>query len=86
MVETCTILTTEANEVLRPVHDRMPVILHTEDYELWLADDARKMGLMKELLRPYPSSEMVSYPVSTLVNNTHNLGVNLLKPIQLNSA
>src|SRR4051812_30295235 len=49
MLETCTILTTEANEVLRPVHDRMPVILHTEDYELWLADDARKIDLAKEL-------------------------------------
>lgn len=86
LLETCTILTTEANEVLRLVHDRMPVILHPEDYELWLADDARKIDLMKELLRPYPSSEMVSYPVSTLVNNIHNVGTDLLKPVQINSA
>lgn len=85
-LETCTILTTEANEVLRLVHDRMPVILHPGDYELWLEDDARNVDLMKELLRPYPSSEMVSYPVSTLVNNTSNYGAELLNPVQLNSA
>jgi putative SOS response-associated peptidase YedK len=85
VLETCTILTTEANEVLRPVHDRMPVILHPEDYEMWLANDARKIDLMKELMRPYPSSEMVSHPVSTLVNNTSNVGAELLNPVQLNS-
>ena len=86
VLETCTILTTEANKVLRPVHNRMPVILHPEDYEMWLADDARKIDLIKELLRPYLSSEMISYPVSTLVNNAFNVGTDLLIPIHLNSA
>ena len=86
MLETCTILTTEANEILRPVHDRMPVILRPEDCDLWLDEDVRKLDLRKDLLRPYPSSEMVSYPVSTLVNNTHKVGADLLKPLQINSA
>jgi len=54
-VESCTILTTEANEVLRPVHDQMPVILHPDDYEMWLEADERKIDLIKEFLQPYPA-------------------------------
>jgi len=38
VINSCTILTTDANDPLRPVHDRMPVILHPEDYELWLGE------------------------------------------------
>jgi putative SOS response-associated peptidase YedK len=60
---TCSILTTEANEVLSPVHQRMPVILHPDDYELWLDEDVRKQDLRKELLLPYPASEMTGSPV-----------------------
>jgi putative SOS response-associated peptidase YedK len=86
VLETFTILTTNANEILMPVHDRMPVILHLEDYALWLDKDSRKQDLRKELLRPYPPSEMESYPVSTLVNNMNNVGAELLNPAQLNSA
>jgi putative SOS response-associated peptidase YedK len=86
VLETCTILTTEANEVLRPVHDRMPVILHPEDYDLWLDDEPRKLGLMIELLHPYPSSEMVSHPVSTAVNSTNNTGAELMSPLNVHLA
>jgi putative SOS response-associated peptidase YedK len=68
-LETCTILTTEANEKARNIHDRMPVILHPADYDLWLDEDVRKLDLLKELFRPYPSEEIITYPVSTLVNN-----------------
>jgi putative SOS response-associated peptidase YedK len=85
-LQTCAILTTEANEVLSRVHDRMPVIIHPEDYELWLGGDARELDLVTELLRPYPSSEMVSYPVSARVNNTGNVGADLLTPVRINSA
>jgi putative SOS response-associated peptidase YedK len=86
ILETCTILTTEANDVLKPVHDRMPVILHLEDYELWLDDDARKADLRQELLRPFLASEMRDYPVSTLVNNTRSQGNELVQQIKVNSA
>jgi putative SOS response-associated peptidase YedK len=65
VIESCTILTTTANEVLRPVHDRMPVILRPSDHDLWLDEDVRKRTLLKQLLQPYPDSEMTSYPVST---------------------
>jgi putative SOS response-associated peptidase YedK len=84
MLETCAILTTEANEVLRPVHDRMPVILHPEDYELWLDENVRTPEVVRVLLQAYPASKMVSYPVSTMVNNTSSTGIDLTRP--LNSA
>jgi putative SOS response-associated peptidase YedK len=86
VINSCTILTTEANEVLRPVHDRMPVILHPEDYSLWLEDDEREQTLLKELLRPYPAEEMVGHAVSVLVNSAGNKGSELIEEIQLNSA
>lgn len=85
-IESCTILTTEANEVLRPVHDRMPVILHSDDYELWLDEDMRKRELLKDLLRPYPAEEMVSHPVSTAINSPHNQGATLIERTAVNSA
>jgi putative SOS response-associated peptidase YedK len=86
VINSCTILTTTSNEVLQPVHDRMPVILHPDSYELWLDEDMRKHDLIKELLRPYPASEMAAYPVSTLVNSTRSQGAELLKNLEVNSA
>ena len=85
-INSCTILTTEANEVLRPVHDRMPVILHPEEYSRWLEADERERALLKELLRPYPAEEMAGYPVGTLVNSPANRGAELIAEAPLNSA
>jgi putative SOS response-associated peptidase YedK len=86
VVNSCAILTTEANEVLRPVHDRMPVILHPEDYEMWLGADARELDLVKEMLRPYPAGEMTGYPVDTSVNSPRNQGEELIERTAVNSA
>jgi putative SOS response-associated peptidase YedK len=86
LIESCTILTTEANEVLRPVHDRMPVILHPDDYELWLDEDVRKREFLEDLLRPYPASEMVSHPVSTAINSPRSQGATLIERAAINSA
>jgi putative SOS response-associated peptidase YedK len=85
-INSCTILTTEANEVLRPVHDRMPVILHPDEYEVWLDTDVRKLNLIKEMLRPYPAEEMTSYPVSTAINSPRHQGVELIERAVVNSA
>jgi putative SOS response-associated peptidase YedK len=71
---------------LRPVHDRMPVILHADDYELWLDADVRKVDLVKELLRPYPAEEMVGYPVSASINSPRNQGAALMERMAVNSA
>lgn len=70
-IQSCTILTTEANEILRPIHDRMPVILDSKDYDLWL-DPAVQNTELLQLLRPYQSEAMTSYAVSTKVNNPAN--------------
>jgi putative SOS response-associated peptidase YedK len=71
-VETCAILTTEANEVLRPVHDRMPVILAPEDYDLWLARRVGNASDVRLLLRPYPAALMTSHPVGRRMNDVRH--------------
>jgi putative SOS response-associated peptidase YedK len=72
MINSCTILTTEANEILHSIHDRMPVILEPKDYDLWLDPTLEKREMLQQLLRPYSSEAMISYPVSTKVNNPAN--------------
>ena len=67
-INSCAIITTEANELLQPVHDRMPVILRQQDYETWLDPEMHKAELLKGLLRPYDADQMMAYPVGTLVN------------------
>ena len=66
---TCTILTTEPNELARPIHDRMPVILAPADYALWLDPALEVAAELRPLLRPFPAAAMTAYPVSTRVNN-----------------
>jgi putative SOS response-associated peptidase YedK len=66
---TCTILTTEPNDVARPIHDRMPVILDPADYDRWLDPDATLPGEVRPLLRPYSADLMTAFPVTTAVNN-----------------
>lgn len=68
-IESVTLLTTAPNEVMRPLHDRMPVILHPDDYSLWLDPLATQSDLLQPLLRPFPAEQMTAYPVSTLVNS-----------------
>lgn len=69
LLETCTIITTEANKVLEPVHDRMPVILKAKDYEQWLDEKEKDTDKLQKLLVPYPSKEMASHAVSKAVNS-----------------
>lgn len=67
-IETCTILTTSANEILKPVHHRMPVILSPEHYDTWLSR-ASSIDELRSLLKPYSPNIMQAYPVSKAVNN-----------------
>ena len=66
---TCTIITTEPNELMRPIHNRMPAILAPTSYDQWLDPAFQHIEPLKALLRPYLSEELTAYPVSTLVNN-----------------
>lgn len=65
----CTIVTTDANEIMAPIHNRMPVILGKDDFDPWLSGNAST-----EILRPCPASWLVAAEVSTYVNSVKNQG------------
>mgnify|MGYP000613184003 CR=1 FL=1 len=75
------IITTTPNEVVEDVHDRMPVILTPSNEKDWLNPDVAAEDAI-EMLIPYPAKEMVSYPISTLVNSPSNDSVEIIKPAE----
>jgi SOS response associated peptidase (SRAP) len=79
LIESCAILTTEANAVVRPVHERMPVILPPEDFAAWLYPLGSPAAL-QALLRPYPAEEMQASAVSRRVNDPRHEGADCLAP------
>ncbi len=81
ILETCTIITTAANDLVEPIHDRMPVILDRNDYNLWLDPSFGEIGSLQTLLKPYPAVEMKIYPVSSLVNSPKNDSAECRQPI-----
>ena len=81
-IESCAILTTEANELVRPVHDRMPVILPERHFGGWLDPLAQDAAELLPLLRPYPADAMRAYPVGLLVSNPRNDLPECLAPME----
>ena len=79
-VDTCTIITTTPNELMAPIHDRMPVILDPADYPRWLDRDTPAADVAG-LLRPYPPDAMEARPVSTKVNSPRNDDEECVKPL-----
>ncbi len=71
-LRTFTIITTQANDLLRAVHDRMPVILNRDAEEIWLDLDLKEPQELTALLKPFPANEMESYYVSAIVNSPRN--------------
>jgi putative SOS response-associated peptidase YedK len=71
-IDSCTLITTDANELMADIHDRMPVILSPANYDFWLDPEFQDKAKLQSLLRPYPDGEMTAYPVNTLVNNPRN--------------
>ena len=71
-VKTCSILTTTPNAVTSAVHDRMPVILDPDTYDLWLDPGMRDVSAASELLKPYDARLMRCYPISTRINHVAN--------------
>jgi putative SOS response-associated peptidase YedK len=71
-VESCAILTTEANDLVRPVHDRMPVILPERHWAAWLDAGLQDAAALVPLLRPFPADAMRAYPVGSMVNSPRN--------------
>lgn len=80
-LDSCAIVTTTANDLLRPLHDRMPVILAPKDYDLWLDPSLQDVECLLPLLRPYPAEEMTAYPVSTRVNNPAHDAPDCIDPL-----
>ena len=77
----CTIITTEANALLRPIHDRMPVIIKPQEYRFWLDTAIQEPFILNRLLQPYPPEEMDIYEVSPLVNSPLNNLPEVIKPV-----
>jgi putative SOS response-associated peptidase YedK len=80
VVETCTILTTEANDVMRPLHDRMPVILGTGAEGLWL-DPHADADFLHSLLVPFPGEKMEAFPINPWVSDPKHEGPRCLEPV-----
>ena len=68
----CTIITTSPNSLMETIHQRMPVILEPDAYDLWLDTGDQTPNQLNGLLKPYPAEEMIAYPVSRLVNRPSN--------------
>ncbi len=70
-ITSCTIITAEANDTVKPIHDRMPVIIKKDQWSKWLSNDTNPDEL-KTLIKPFPPDEMDVYEVSPQVNNPRN--------------
>jgi len=82
IIKSFTIITTSANDFMRNIHDRMPVILNKEDEDIWVNKDEKNIKILISLLKPYPSEFMSAYTVSKKVNNPLYDSEDLIKPFQ----
>jgi putative SOS response-associated peptidase YedK len=80
IVSTCTIVTTEPNDIVRLIHDRMPVILATDVEDFWLDSTVQDHRRLVDLLLPYPAEEIEAYAVSPLVNSVKNDSIDCIEP------
>jgi putative SOS response-associated peptidase YedK len=78
----CAILTTRANKDCRGIHDRMPVLLNADHYDLWLDPDIQDASKVTDLLKPAPNGTLECYPVSQLVNSNRNDSADLMAPVE----
>jgi putative SOS response-associated peptidase YedK len=78
MLHTFTIITTEANELVRPIHERMPVILSPDAEELWLDPNEKEV---LDLLQPFDAGKMKAYRISNLVNSPANKKADIINPL-----
>ena len=79
-IPSCTIITTEPNQMMEQIHNRMPVILKPQVYEQWLDPREQRPYELNELLGPYSAEDMTAYPVSRFVNNPRNDSPDCIAP------
>ena len=80
-VPSCAIITTAANELLRPIHDRMPVVLPKELEEFWLDASVEDAPTLTGIMASYPASAMEAFEVSRLVNSVANDAPEVVAPV-----
>ncbi len=84
-LHTCSIITTEPNEFMKKIHERMPVILPQQDEDFWISSEIRSPEILLSLLKPFPGA-MEAYPVSKEVNSTRNNHQKLVEPVNPDNA
>ncbi len=84
-INTCTIITTKANELIEPFHNRMPTIIPKDERSLWLGPDIHDEKMLFSLLKPFASDKMKAHDVSTLVNSPSNNSPDNIKPTESHS-
>jgi putative SOS response-associated peptidase YedK len=85
VLRTCVIITTDANKFLAPIHDRMPVVLPPNVWDVWLDPENEDVARLQKLLVPAPAKEFEAYEISTRVNNVRNEGAELIDPVAVSS-
>jgi putative SOS response-associated peptidase YedK len=80
-VRACVIVTTSANDLLEPIHSRMPVMLDEGDWDTWLDPTTDELGALESLLRPAPDDWLEIHPVSTRVNSPDNNDAELVQRV-----
>ncbi|MBP2239592.1 putative SOS response-associated peptidase YedK [Cytobacillus eiseniae] len=80
-IHTCTVITTNPNDLVKNIHDRMPVILNPEDEKIWLNPMINDTETLLNLLKPFPEDLMASHEVSSLVNSPKNNSIELIRDI-----
>ena len=83
IIESCTILTTEPNSLVSGIHDRMPVIVAQDDYDLWLDPGIKNPKRVADCLRPFDANRMKKYGVSSRVNRPENDDEECAREIQV---
>jgi putative SOS response-associated peptidase YedK len=77
----CTVITTQPNELVKDVHNRMPVILKREHEQKWIDQEEKNLPFLNSMLTPFDARLMEAYEVSTAVNSPRNNDVNCITPI-----
>ena len=85
-LQTCSILTTTPNAVTSAIHDRMPVILDPNSYDLWLDPGMQNVAAISDLLKPYDARPMRRYPVSAWINHVANDDEECSRPVEIAEA
>jgi putative SOS response-associated peptidase YedK len=80
-IRTFAIITTQPSELCAELHNRMPVVLKSDVWPAWLGEQPATVNDLKAMLAPYPSDQMISWPVSTRVGNVKNNDPSLIEPI-----